>query len=236
MNIVATSPKINSHVCELKCTIQNLIMFPKPKDKRTSIYDLSKDYSSQVCVQHLKVCETDKGIYETKILGKEKHPFSFICNKYNRIGVAGTFDHIHSGHRALLSASTLLTKKNEGKVGKLVVGVTKGNLLANKEYKSALQPLGERRRKVKEFIDMLNSKNVEVGRQACEYSILDIETPTGPVVEEDDYDAIVVSKETEQGAFYINSKRKKPLDIIVVPLVTVWGRKVSSTARRSKVL
>lgn len=236
MNIVKHNKIIDPHGCELKCIAQNVIMFPRPKDKKTSIYDPSKDHSSQICVQHMKVCETDTGIYESKIVDKEKHPFSFIYNKYNKVGVAGTFDHMHSGHRALLSAASLLTKKNEGKVGKLLVGVTKGNLLANKEYKSALQPLEERKRKVKEFMDMLNNRDAENGKQKCDYTILDIDTPTGPVVEDDDYDAIVVSKETEQGAFYINSKRKRPLDIVVVPLVTIWGKKVSSTAQRSEAL
>ena len=71
-----------------------------------------------------------------------------------------------------------------------------------------------------------------------DFTIVPLEDPYGTTIYEDDFEAIVVSEETEPTAVEINnirvSKGMKPLDIIVVSFVLAYdGNPISSTRIRS---
>ena len=54
---------------------------------------------------------------------------------FDVVGLGGTFDHIHSGHKLMLSSAVLRTNK------RIVVGVTSDELLKNKSYFSELESI-----------------------------------------------------------------------------------------------
>lgn len=66
---------------------------------------------------------------------------------YEEVVLGGTFDHLHDGHRLLLSVACLLCHE------KITVGLTDGNLLKNKVLKELLESFEERKRAVQEFIE-----------------------------------------------------------------------------------
>lgn len=58
--------------------------------------------------------------------------------KFSTTVVAGTFDHLHSGHKLLLTQTALLTKKL------IKLGVTSNALLANKANYDLIEPFEKR--------------------------------------------------------------------------------------------
>ena len=117
---------------------------------------------------------------------------------YKRVAVGGTFDKFHYGHRKLIGTAFEIGENVE-------IGVT-SSVFANKNHK--VDSCANRMANLNEF---LKSKHDN-------YHISRLDDPYGPTIHEDDYDAIVVSEETEPTAIKINeirvSKGMKPLDAI----------------------
>ncbi len=76
-----------------------------------------------------------------------------FCNK---VLVGGTFDHLHSGHKLLLTGAMLATKSE------LHVGVSHPQMLVNKSNPDLIQPLETRMEAVKSFLDQLNPNIVNL--------------------------------------------------------------------------
>ena len=66
---------------------------------------------------------------------------------YKEVVLGGTFDHMHSGHRLLLAAASLICDK------RITVGLSEGPLLQRKILKELIEPFQDRKRKLEEFID-----------------------------------------------------------------------------------
>ena len=66
---------------------------------------------------------------------------------YDHVVLGGTFDHIHMGHRLLLTESLLLSRQ------RLVVGVADGHLLESKVLPELISPCGERVEGVRAFLE-----------------------------------------------------------------------------------
>lgn len=148
-------------------------------------------------------------------------------NKYSVSALGGTFDHIHDGHKILLSMSAFLTSE------RLIVGLTDEELLVNKKYKEYLEPFSKRKNNVIEFIRMLKPQlNVEI------IPLHDVCGPTGTVPE---IECLIVSRETVKGGDIVNKTRAErglsQLDIVVVNVLggdedDGWKEKLSSTEVR----
>ena len=69
--------------------------------------------------------------------------------KYDSVCIGGTFDHMHLGHRLLLTQACLVTKTV------LHVGVTSDALLTKKAYKQFIEPYDVRVAYVKDFLDRI---------------------------------------------------------------------------------
>jgi len=69
--------------------------------------------------------------------------------KYEVVCIGGTFDHMHLGHRLLLTQACLVTKRL------LYVGVSSDALLTAKAYAALIEPYEHRVAQVKEFLDRL---------------------------------------------------------------------------------
>jgi pantetheine-phosphate adenylyltransferase len=102
------------------------------------------------------------------------------------VALGGTFDHLHAGHKILLSMGAWIASE------KLIVGITDDALLVNKNYKEVLEPLSVRTERVRKFLEMFKPGVV--------YDIVPITDVYGPTAWDPNIQALVVSKETLGGA------------------------------------
>ncbi|MBQ2666912.1 phosphopantetheine adenylyltransferase [Methanobrevibacter sp.] len=136
--------------------------------------------------------------------------------KYKKVAVGGTFDKFHDGHRKLLSTAFEIGDKVEIGVTSDAFGGLKGDIDSCKIRMSNLKSF---------FPDESN------------FVVVPLEDPYGTTIYDEDFDAIVVSEETEPTAIKINeirsSKGMNPLDIVVVSFVLAYdGNPISSTRIR----
>ena len=136
--------------------------------------------------------------------------------KYSKVAVGGTFDKFHDGHKKLLSTAF--------QIGDLVeIGVTSDEFGG---LKGDIDSCEERMKNLKYFFS-----------DKSDFTIVPLEDPYGTTIYDGDFEAIVVSQETEPTAVEINniriSKGMKPLDIVVVSFVLAYdGTPISSTRIR----
>lgn len=136
--------------------------------------------------------------------------------KYKKVAVGGTFDKFHDGHKKLLTTAFELGEEIEIGVTSDAFGGLKGDIDSCEERMSNLKSF---------FSDKTN------------FSITSLEDPYGTTIYDINFDAIVVSEETEPTAIEINeirqSKGMKPLDIVVISFVLAYdGTPISSTRIR----
>lgn len=141
-----------------------------------------------------------------------------IMAKYKRVAVGGTFDKFHYGHRSLIAKAFEIGENVE-------IGVT-SNVFAGKK-EGDIDSCDVRMANLNKFL----------GSKHNNFHISRLDDPYGPTIHDENYDAIVVSEETEPNAIKINEirvgKGMKPLDIVVVSFVLADdGIPISSTRIR----
>ncbi|KAJ3105004.1 hypothetical protein HDU97_008612 [Phlyctochytrium planicorne] len=148
------------------------------------------------------------------------------------VAVGGTFDHLHGGHKILLTSCVWLTLR------KLICGVYdfSGNeaRLLKKKAGDLMEPIDFRLQRVTQFLRMMKS--------GINYHIVPITDDYGPTKDEPDIQALVGSLETAKGCDAVNelraSKGLSHLSIFLVGLVSPSGdsddvaNKLSSSAIR----
>ena len=137
-------------------------------------------------------------------------------NKYKKVAVGGTFDKFHDGHKKLLKTAFDIGEEVEIGITSNSFGGLKGDIDSCKERISNLRDF---------FSDKSN------------FHVTELNDPFGPTIFDPDFDAIVVSEETEPTALKINEIRSEnnmlPLDIVVVSFVLAEdGNPISSTRIR----
>ncbi|NWF95560.1 MAG: pantetheine-phosphate adenylyltransferase [Candidatus Thorarchaeota archaeon] len=144
---------------------------------------------------------------------------------YKMVVFAGTFDHLHEGHRHLLRTALALGDT----VG---IGITKDVMLEGKSDRHKMQSFSERLEALNQFL------SAEGANHRCQ--IFPIDTPEGGADRMQGLEALVVSDELSvvENAFRINELRRRnrlrPFHIVVVPRVrTSDGRPLSSSRRRA---
>ena len=139
-----------------------------------------------------------------------------------KVCIGGTFDIIHKGHKLLISKAFQIAKKD----GFVFIGLTKGDLI---KKKIDLKDWNTRKQNLKKYIRYKDYKS--------DFTIKEINDIYGPTIE-NDFDVIVVSKETEKNARKINEKRikknKKPLKIVVIPYLYADDNNPISVTRIKK--
>ena len=136
--------------------------------------------------------------------------------RYNKVAVGGTFDKFHDGHKKLLSTAFEIAENVE-------IGVTSD---AFGGLKGDIDSCELRMKNLKSFF-----------KDKSNFIIVPLDDPYGTTIYDSDFDAIVVSQETEPTAVDINeirvSKGMDPIDIIVVSFVLAYdGTPISSTRIR----
>jgi cytidyltransferase-like protein len=128
---------------------------------------------------------------------------------YRYAAVGGTFDHLHNGHKLLLSAAAAVARE------RLVVGVTDESMLRKKQYAEYIESFETRARGVVDFLRVINPDlAVEISR---------LTGPLGTAATEAALDCLVVSQETAAGVGAVNDARAanglQAIAGVVVPLV-----------------
>ncbi|HVP15898.1 MAG TPA: pantetheine-phosphate adenylyltransferase [candidate division Zixibacteria bacterium] len=141
--------------------------------------------------------------------------------KFGTVGLGGTFDELHKGHRALLMKAFNMGER-------VIIGVSSDEFVRtmNKLHRTARYE-----QRTKELEDFL--KHLDVLQRAEIIPIDD--TYGGVLLSKDPIEALVVSRETEPVARRINEKRKEigigPLEIVVINMVPSENHKAISTTR-----
>jgi len=111
------------------------------------------------------------------------------------VALGGTFDHLHAGHKILLSMAAWISRK------KVIVGVTDDNLLVNKANKHVLESLSHRTDRARSFLTSFKPN--------LEYDIVPIKDVYGPTAVDPNIQALVISRETMSGSAAIDRKRRE---------------------------
>lgn len=152
--------------------------------------------------------------------------------KHASIAVGGSFDHLHIGHKYLLTATFLLLQLSDtSSCAKLTIGITGDDLLAKKSYSELIQSWEERYEGVLDFVlsllplsftDRRNAimaaqkTNTDPERRIVSISFHDkqlsiecveLRDSSGPVVTNESITALVLTRETRSGGIEIMRKR-----------------------------
>ncbi|USZ67993.1 phosphopantetheine adenylyltransferase [Halorussus salilacus] len=138
-----------------------------------------------------------------------------------KVALGGTFDPVHDGHRALFERAFEL--------GDVTVGLTSDELAPKTRHVDRyVRPFDERKRDLEsELADFADEYDRE-------FEVRELTEPTG-IATESQFDALVVSPETTDGAERINEIRTErghaPLEIEVVPHVHAEDGDIISSTR-----
>jgi phosphopantetheine adenylyltransferase len=165
------------------------------------------------------------------------------------VAVGGTFDHLHAGHKLLLTATALLLQPWTPSMDverRLVIGITGDQLLKNKKYAEYLQSWKRRHDDVVDFLSSIllfaqpekqeletqsfdepgvNGKAIHTRLKQARITIecVEIQDPFGPTITDETVSALVVSGETRSGGAAVNTKREekgwKPLEVFEVDVL-----------------
>ncbi|CAG8448717.1 1591_t:CDS:2 [Scutellospora calospora] len=157
-------------------------------DTKTSPKNIMYDQNFE---DRKKFNENPKKLYQTAIVG-------------------GTFDHLHAGHKILLTMTAWISGE------KMICGVTDDCMLKTKKFKEFLEPINIRITKVLKFLNAIH--------QGLLYEVVPIYDIYGPTISEPSIQALVVSKETMSGSGLINEERQKrgfeTLNIFVIEVIS----------------
>ncbi len=177
------------------------------KDNDNVLMNTFQEVSKDIFLAKLKQHQTKRVQYPNITLCEYISP-DIDIKAYKNTVIGGTFDHLHEGHKILLSSCALLT------TNKIVIGLSSGVLLAKKKYLDHLQSYILRRARVEWFLSLCNPIILQ--------QIIPLYDHFGPSGDQADLQALFVSEETRSGGALVNAKRKDNqldnLDIIVIPL------------------
>ena len=142
---------------------------------------------------------------------------------FDHVVIGGSFDVLHKGHKRFLETAF--------KVGERVsIGITSDDFARNIPSKLMIQnisPYAERLRDLKNFL------TTELGK--TNFRIMMIEDKFGDSIDNDKYQAIIVTSNTKNTAMEINLKRSargaRPLVVIECPIVLADDGKPISASR-----
>lgn len=113
---------------------------------------------------------------------------------YSHLVLGGTFDHFHAGHQKLISMAFSLSKK-------VLLGLTVSEMNKTKAWSGLILPFEIRKREIENFAE-------SIGRMD-DLEIIPINDVYGNTLENNQLEAIVVTRHSLHGAELINSGREK---------------------------
>ncbi|KAI9348273.1 hypothetical protein DFJ73DRAFT_835450 [Zopfochytrium polystomum] len=136
---------------------------------------------------------------------------------YDTVALGGTFDHLHSGHKILLTVAAWLAGR------RIICGVVDfvdPSRLQRKAHHQYMEPIAARLAAAADFLRTVRADLV--------LDVVPIVDDFGPTRDDPNIQAIVGSGETEKGCFAVNKLRKEnglnELDIYVVDVIAANSR------------
>lgn len=167
--------------------------------------------------------------------------------KHLAVAVGGTFDHLHIGHKLLLTmfAFVLGRRQHSDSPSVLTVGITGDALLVNKKFADQLESWKARQESTHDFLHSIlyfgqpddnriqvqeihepgpNGHAVHVSYPfGLTIKYVEIWDPFGPTITDKDITALALSLETRGGGAAVNEKRKElgwdPLEVYEVAVL-----------------
>uniref|UniRef100_A0A1I8BPU6 CTP_transf_like domain-containing protein n=1 Tax=Meloidogyne hapla TaxID=6305 RepID=A0A1I8BPU6_MELHA len=216
-------PAIYLSAASLKSEIDFRVLL----DKRTVKVDKIKEPDQPVFPIFNEVVCINKPFSLTKTA------FDSLEKPYDHVVLGGAFDKLHNGHKLLLSEAVLLSKK-------ITCGVTDGDMIKKKILYELMDPVKSRCAQVENFVNDIS--------ESVKCITVPIYDAYGPSIEDNGYQAIIVSDETLIGGEAVNTKRKEkgltPLKIHIIKLLgneqlndqILNETKLSSSAKRREML
>jgi pantetheine-phosphate adenylyltransferase len=142
--------------------------------------------------------------------------------RFKLVGVSGTFDRFHIGHKSLLRKAFEVSERE-------MIGATTRKMVRHKTLANKIEPYKLRKKKLEEFL------REEGFLERAE--IIRLDDPYGPAIMDSGLEALVATEETLPGVQKINIIRREkgfpPLETILAPLILDQnGRRISSTRIR----
>ena len=157
-------------------------------------------------------------------------PHSRGFSYHRAVAVGGTFDHLHAGHKLLLTMAALILEPEATGNECLTVGITGDDLLKNKQYREEVEDFLTRQSRVQQFLlgilELISPTHVQTsstfhpgpnqgpGRQVLNelasgliIKYVEIFDPCGPTITDEAISALVLSAETSNGGRVVNEKR-----------------------------
>lgn len=183
----------------------------------------------------------------------QTHPCNVVC-------LGGTFDHLHPGHKLLLTASVLLLgvpKPEDSSPCRFVIGVTGDELLKRKKYAEFVQSWDTRVANVIDFLSSIlklsksgwkdNAQPAIVKKDdqviasfrdgTIEVQCIVLQDVYGPTTAIENMDALVVSGETRSGGEAVNNKRREqgwhPLRVFEADVLDAEERDDTDTTNKT---
>ncbi|KAI0449654.1 cytidylyltransferase [Xylaria acuta] len=168
-------------------------------------------------------------VVESGLSMTKNSPPPIQSKTYPVVCLGGTFDHLHAGHKLLLTAAAILLKVPEDPAtppARFIIGVTGDELLKRKKYAELVQLWDLRASNVIEFLasilqlsksgwadpDVIKTDDKVIARYrdgAIEIHCVVLRDAFGPTTAEEEMDVLVVSGETRSGGDAVNARRRE---------------------------
>ncbi|KAK7529350.1 pantetheine-phosphate adenylyltransferase family protein-like protein [Phyllosticta citricarpa] len=199
----------------------------------------------------------------TQLQGQENpEPSSDDVRRHVAVAVGGTFDHLHIGHKLLLTMTAFAVESavnvEEDVQRSITVGITGDELLKNKKYAEYLESWDRRQRAAYDFLSTIlefgpagsNLKKIdEVHNPGPNGHAVNITLPAnltvkcveiwdafGPTITDESITALVLSGETRSGGKAVNDKRQEKgwpaLEVLEVDVLDADETEVDSEQQR----
>ena len=167
-------------------------------------------------------------------LSGKKSTDSMAASLHSKVAVGGTFDHLHVGHKLLLTA-TIFIAQPSATDREITIGITGDELLVKKKHASVLESWETRQQRSADFVESIlvfhpdiqsirtveyldtpgpNGKAVKItydlhtsGAGKISINYVQISDPFGPTITDESITALVISAETRAGGEAVNDKR-----------------------------
>lgn len=150
-------------------------------------------------------------------------------HRHRSVAVGGTFDHLHAGHKLLLTMTALALVLDAAEGCCITVGITGDELLKKKQYQEELEDFYQRQSAVRSFLlgilELMDPNNISqsmakvtssesFGKEVHDtlksglvIKYVEIFDPCGPTITDEAISALVLSAETRSGGQVVNDKR-----------------------------
>lgn len=140
----------------------------------------------------------------------------------NTVTLTGTFDHLHIGHKMILTKAVFHAKKL------VVIGVNDIHMIQKKLLKELILPLETRIQSVQHFLRTIDN--------TLQYEVVPIQVPFEPIITIPNIDILIVSTDTLQQGTRINQIRSdKKLPELKMYCIDLYELETNEEAKEKKI-